>query len=53
MLKRMQQSYSWSWVETQVAQVIDVWNSSAAQLAQGGQRFNLKEQNRVSVREMP
>jgi len=46
MLKRMQQSYSWSWVETQVAQVIDVWNSSAAQLAQGGQRFNLKEQQK-------
>ena len=42
----MQQIYSWSWVETQVAQTIEVWNRGAAQPAQDGPRYSLKEQQK-------
>ena len=40
----MQQRYSWSWVEAQVAQTIEVWNRGAARSAQDGPRYSLKEQ---------
>jgi hypothetical protein len=45
-IRRMQQLYSWSWVEAQVAQTIEVWNGGAAQSAQDGPRYNLKEQQK-------
>ena len=42
----MQQIYSWSWVEAQVAQTIEVWHRGAAQPAQDGPRYSLKEQQK-------
>lgn len=42
----MQQLYSWPWVEAQVAQTIEVWNSSASRSADAGQRYSRKEQQR-------
>ncbi len=42
----MQQIYSWSWVETQVAQTIEVWNRGAAQPARDAPRYSLKEQQK-------
>jgi hypothetical protein len=42
----MQQTYSWSWVETQVAQTIEVWNRGAAQPAHEGLRYSLREQQK-------
>jgi len=42
----MQQIYSWSWVETQVAQTIEIWNRGGAQPAQDGPRYSLKEQQK-------
>jgi hypothetical protein len=42
----MQQIYSWSWVEAQVAQTIEVWHRGAAQPAQEGPRYSLKEQQK-------
>jgi hypothetical protein len=42
----MQQTYSWSWVETEVAQTIEVWNRGAAQPVQDGPRYSLKEQQK-------
>ncbi len=42
----MQQLYSWSWVEAQVAQTIEVWNGCAASSALGGPRYCLKEQQK-------
>jgi hypothetical protein len=42
--KRMRQLYSWSWVEAQVAQTIEVWNGSVAPSTLGGRRYSLKEQ---------
>ena len=44
--RRMRQRYSWSWVEAQVAQTIDVWKSSVAPSALGGPRYGPKEQQR-------
>lgn len=40
----MQQRYSWSWVETQVARTIDVWNNSGAPLSLSGPRYSVAEQ---------
>lgn len=40
----MQQHYSWPWVQTQVAQTIDVWHAGAAHPAQNGPRYTPKEQ---------
>jgi hypothetical protein len=40
----MRQLYSWSWVEAQVAQTIEVWNGSVAPSTLGGRRYSLKEQ---------
>lgn len=45
-LKRMQQLYSWPWVDAQVAQTIEVWNGSLARSAQGGQRYSPEEQQK-------
>ena len=42
----MQQIYSWSWVEAQVEQTIEVWNRGSAQPAQDGPRYSLKEQQK-------
>ncbi len=42
----MQQLYSGSWVEAQVAQTIEVWNGCAASPALGGPRYCLKEQQK-------
>jgi hypothetical protein len=38
--------YSWSWVEAQVAQTIEVWNGGAAQAAQDGPRYSPNEQRK-------
>jgi hypothetical protein len=38
--------YSWSWVEAQVAQTIEVWNGGAAQAAQDGPRYSPGEQQK-------
>ncbi len=43
---RMQQRYSWSWVETRVAQTIEVWNGGAAHAAQDGPRYSPTEQRK-------
>lgn len=40
----MRQSYSWSWVQEQVAQSLELWNSSAAPSALGGQQYSSNEQ---------
>jgi hypothetical protein len=42
----MQPIYSWSWVEAQVAQTIEVWNRGAARPVKDGPRYNLKEQQK-------
>ncbi len=42
----MQPRYSWSWVETQVAQTIEVWNGGATQTAQDGPRYGPREQQK-------
>lgn len=42
--QRMRRSYSWSWVQAQVAQSIELWNSSAAASALAGQQYSPKEQ---------
>jgi hypothetical protein len=42
----MQPIYSWSWVEAQVAQTIEVWHRGAAQPAQDGLRYSLIEQQK-------
>jgi hypothetical protein len=42
----MQETFSWAWVEAQVARTIEVWNSSAARPAQGGPRYCASEQRR-------
>ena len=41
-LQGMQQIYSWSWVEAQVAQCIEVWNSGAARPVKDGPRYGLR-----------
>jgi uncharacterized protein YeaO (DUF488 family) len=40
----MRQLYSWSWVEAQVAQTIDVWNGSLAPSTPAGTRYSRREQ---------
>ena len=40
----MRQSYSWSWVETQVAHTIELWNHGAAGSAPSGPQFGPIEQ---------
>jgi hypothetical protein len=40
----MRQVFSWSWVEAQVAQTIEIWNGSIAPSTLAGRRFSLKEQ---------
>ncbi|MGB8538146.1 MAG: hypothetical protein WCD57_17115 [Acidobacteriaceae bacterium] len=40
----MPQIYSWSWVETQVAQTIEVWESGTAPSAPGGEQYTRKQQ---------
>lgn len=42
----MQQHYSWSWVEAQVAQTIQVWDAGATRSPHDGPRYTLKEQQR-------
>ncbi len=42
----MRRSYSWSWVQAQVAQSIELWNSCAAASTLGGQRYSPREQQR-------
>ena len=42
----MRETYSWSWVETQVAQTLEVWNGSAARQAHAGPRYNPDEQKK-------
>jgi hypothetical protein len=38
--------YSWSWVEAQVAQTIEVWNVGAAQAAHDRRRYSPREQRK-------
>jgi hypothetical protein len=42
----MERLYSWSWVEAQAAQTIDVWNAGAGRSAVGGVKYSLQEQER-------
>ena len=42
----MDQIYSWAWIETQVAQTIDVWNACGSQEARGGRHYGPEEQAR-------
>lgn len=42
----MRETYSWPWVEAQVAQSIDVWNGSAAQPACAAPRYSPAEQKK-------
>jgi len=44
----MQELYSWSWVQAQVAQTVEVWNGSAALavLVQSGRQYCPKEQQK-------
>jgi hypothetical protein len=42
----MRQRYSWSWVEAQVAQAIEVWNDSAVPSVLHGPQYSLKEQKK-------
>ncbi len=40
----MQPIYSWSWVEAQVAQTVEVWDSGAAHSALNGAQYTRKQQ---------
>ena len=40
----MPETYSWPWIESQVAQTIEVWNGCAAQPAHGGPQYCPDEQ---------
>ncbi len=40
----MRESYSWPWVQAQVAQSVDLWNRSAAPSVLGGPCYSPKEQ---------
>jgi hypothetical protein len=42
----MQQLYSWSWVEAQVAQTIEGWNGGAAQAVQDAPRYSPRDQRK-------
>jgi hypothetical protein len=40
----MRETYSWPWIQSQVAQTIEVWNGCAGQPAHGGPRYCPDEQ---------
>ena len=40
----MERLYSWSWVEAQAAQTIEVWNAGAGRSVVGGVQYSLQEQ---------
>jgi len=40
----MKRLYSWSWVEAQAAQTIEVWNAGAERSALGGAQYSAQEQ---------
>lgn len=40
----MEQTYTWAWVETQVAQTVEIWNRGAARPPEAGQRYSATEQ---------
>jgi hypothetical protein len=40
----MQQQYTWSWIEAQVARTVEVWNSGAARSAPTGPAYTPKQQ---------
>ena len=42
----MRETYSWSWIETQVARTIAVWNESAGETAEGGRRYCVDDQRK-------
>lgn len=42
----MKQLYSWSWVDTQVARTIDIFNDSVVPSVLGGTRYSLHEQQK-------
>ncbi|HEX6545020.1 MAG TPA: hypothetical protein VF023_01855, partial [Bryobacteraceae bacterium] len=42
----MEQTYSWAWVETQVAQTVEVWNRSVARPHMAVQQYSVAEQQR-------
>ena len=44
--QEMGQIYSWSWVQAQVAQTIEVWDRGATQSAQNGPQYSPKVQQR-------
>jgi hypothetical protein len=43
---KMQQLYSWQWVQAQVAQTIDIWNQCAIPSGLCGPRYTLNEQQK-------
>jgi hypothetical protein len=42
----MRQSYSWAWVETQVAQTIKIWNDGAGRPAPPARRYSARDQQK-------
>jgi hypothetical protein len=44
--QEMGQIYSWSWVQAQVAQIIEVWDRGATPSAQNGPQYSLKVQQK-------
>jgi hypothetical protein len=40
----MQEHYTWSWIEAQVAQTVEVWNTGAARSAHDGPRYSPNHQ---------
>ncbi len=40
----MQEHYTWSWIEAQVAQTVEVWNTGAACSAHNGPRYTPEQQ---------
>ena len=42
--KRMHQHYTWSWIEAQVAQTVEVWNTGAARSPHAGPEIHPKQQ---------
>ena len=40
----MQEHYTWSWIEAQVAQTVEVWNTGAARSPHAGLRYSPKQQ---------
>jgi hypothetical protein len=45
-MSRMQETFSWPWVEAQAARTIDAWNGCAGQTAHSGPRYCVDEQQR-------